>query len=197
MVFPIVDQLGALAFAAPLEKDGKISCKLTHDGKKVQFNLCRSRSEPVRGRYRLDEVREGEDGARRGLTVELEDWQAVALLQIDEAAVKAAVSASQELFGKRLTAKEVRERHEPLVREKDGQKLLKFKVKTGSYATRLLFADESEAPLETLEDDLCDVVPILSAPMLWRVNDRFGVCLQAEAMIVHPRERDVFEGFAP
>ena len=199
-MFPILDELdlATLNLQPPETKNGRTSAALKLDGRTPYFNLCKTRDAPVRCKYRLDQVRDGEDGARRGLTVELEDWQAAALEAVDQKVVKMVAAQSKALFKKELSVAEVRERYEPIVKvREDGEKLMKMKVKTTGYATKLYLSDETPAELSLLEDGPCEVVPILSAPLVWVMGPRFGVVVQAEAMIVHPRERDVFAGFAP
>ena len=199
-MFPILDELdlATLSLQPPETKNGRTSAALKLDGKAPYFNLCRTRDAPVRCKYRLDQVRDGEDGARRGLTVELEEWQAAALEAVDQKVVKMVAAQSKALFKRELSVAEVRERYEPIVKvREDGAKLMKMKVKTTGYATKLYLSDETPAELSLLENEPCEVVPILSAPLVWVMGPRFGVVVQAEAMIVHPRERDVFAGFAP
>ena len=199
-MFPILDELdlATLTLQPPETKNGRTSAALKLDGKAPYFNLCRTRNAPVRCKYRLDQVRDGEDGARRGLSVELEEWQAAALEAVDQKVVKMVAAQSKALFKRELSVAEVRERYEPIVKvREDSAKLMKMKVKTTGYSTKLYLSDETPAELSLLEDEPCEVVPILSAPLVWVMGPRFGVVVQAEAMIVHPRERDVFEGFAP
>ena len=199
MPHPIVDQLdlATLTLLPPETKNSRTSAPLKVDGRTPYFNLCRTRDAPVRCKYRLDQVRDGEDGARRGLLVELEAYQAAALEAVDEKIIKMVAAQSKALFKKDLSIAEVRERYEPLVKvREDGEKLMKMKVKTTGYATKLYLSDETPAELSLLEDDPCEVVPILSLPLVWVMGPRFGVVVQAEAMIVHPREqRDAFAGF--
>ena len=199
-MFPILDELNlaTLTLQPPETKNGRTSAALKLDGRTPYFNLCRTRDAPVRCKYRLDQVRDGEDGARRGLTVELEEWQAAALEAVDQKVVKMVAAQSKALFKRELSVAEVRERYEPIVKvREDGAKLMKMKVKTTGYATKLYLSDETPAELSLLEDEPCEVVPIISAGLVWVMGPRFGVVVQAEAMIVHPRERDVFAGFAP
>ena len=199
LMFPILDQLDAstLTLQPPETKNGRMSAALKLNNKAPYFNLCCSRDAPVRCRYRLDSVRENEDGARRGLTVELQPSQIAALEAFDKRVIQMVAAQSKAFFKKDLSEAEIRERYEPLVRVREnGEKLLKFKIKTTGYATKLYLDQETPAELSVLEND-CEVVPILSMPLVWVMGSRFGVCLQAEAMIVYPSERDVFEGFAP
>lgn len=176
-----------------LPSDDRIALKL--DEKAVWCNLCRTRSSPVKTRFPLDAAWEG--GSRRGLTVALDKEQVQILSKLDALVCEKVAAASKEIFGRPLPLAQVRERYEPLVKEKDGEALLKFKVKCERVPTKLYFADGSPAPLSILEDGRAEVVPILSLPLLWFMDERsrFGLCCQAEGMIVKPAER-LFDAFS-
>ena len=176
-----------------LPSDDRVALKL--DEKAVWFNLCRTRSVPVKTRYPLDAAWEG--GSRRGLTVALQADQTELLRRLDAFVCEKVAASAKQIFGQPLTLAQVRARYEPLLKEKDGEALLKFKVKCERVPTKLYFADESPAPLSLLEDGRAEVVPILSLPLLWFMDERsrFGLCCQAEGMIVAPAER-LFDAFS-
>ena len=193
---PTLDSIPILEFLPPsLSPKGLKKIDIKADGKALFLNLCPSMQAPMTTKYRLDIVREGEDPTRRGLAVSIEDYHAKGLEALDAQVVKHVTAHSGTIFEKQLTEQEVRARYEPLLKTReDGQRYVKIKVKAGDYATKLYFPDKTPAPLSKLEDGLARIVPIVSIPMLYFTEGRFGCVIQAEKMIVDPI--DVFDDFA-
>lgn len=171
----------------------------TKTSNKLVFNLCSDPRSPFACRYRLDVVREDQDGSRRGLAVKIEDEACLKALQtLDEHVIAHAKKNSKEFFKKsNMTHEEIMARYKPLVskaQEDDEFYSIKFKVKCKGYATTLHLLngdttiEENGATIEDISQPGAKVAPILSAYQLWFMagGATFGVSLQAEKMIVLP-----------
>lgn len=164
---------------------------------KLVFNLCKDARKPFACRYRLDTVREDQDGSRRGLIVRIQDESVQHALQaLDDQVVQHALKNCKEFFKKsNMTEAEVRLRYKALVtkvKEEDEDFCIKFKVKCKGWPTVLhLLRDdrtieEDGATLEDISQNGAYVAPILSAYGLWFMGGgtSFGVTIQAERMVV-------------
>ena len=155
--------------------------------------------EPFKTRYRLDSVRDDQDGSRRGLSVCIENKEALAKLKLlDTMAIATAVANSKEWFKKSLSEVEITARYKPIVhkaQEEDETECCKFKVKCGSskFPTRLhlMLSDgkiiENGASLDDINKGSL-VAPILSIFSVWFMGggSSFGISMQAEEMIIQP-----------
>lgn len=171
----------------------------TKASNKLVFNLCSDPRSPFACRYRLDVVREDQDGSRRGLIVKIENDACLAALKtLDEHVIAHAKKNSKEFFKKsNMTHEEIMARYKPLVskaQEDDENYSLKFKVKCKGYPTALHLLNEDKtieengATIEDISQPGAKVAPILSAYQLWFMagGATFGVTIQAEKMVVLP-----------
>ena len=205
MPYPFVGDIDMtkVHFGPFLNIDNKQRVELHKDNtatksNKLVFNLCDDPSEPFACRFRLDTVRDDQDGSRRGLIVKLEDPAVLnALTALDDAVVAAAMRNSKEWFKKTLTEAEIRLRYTSLVykpKEEDLVSCTKFKVKCKMYPTKLhLLRDDGKivpdgGTLDDISYNGAMVAPILSAYGLWFMGggSSFGVTIQAEEMVVKP-----------
>lgn len=171
----------------------------TKSSNKLIFNLCQDPREPFGCRYKLDTVREDQDGSRRGLIVKLEDPSVLAALQaLDDHVIAHAMKNCKEFFKKSsMTEADIRLRYKPLVvkaQEEDDFYCTKFKVKCKGWATELHLlhddktVEEKAGTLEHISQYGAYVAPILSAYGLWFMGGgtSFGITIQAEKMVVKP-----------
>ena len=181
------------------QKDGRSMVEICKDKSsttknKLVFNLCPDVDSKFPTRYRLDSVRDDQDGSRRGLTVSIGDTSAVKqLTMLDDHLVATAVANSKEWFKKTLTEIEVRARYKPIVffaQEDDSVPSCKFKVKCTKYPTKLHLSEgdmiyENGGKLEHLNKG-ASVAPILSIYSVWFMGggSSFGISMQAEEMVI-------------
>lgn len=190
--------MASVKFGPFTNTDGKQRVELLKDNKKLVFNLCSEATEPFNCKFRLDSVRDDQDGSRRGLVVAISD-QAVldSLTALDDLVKYEAMQNSKEWFKKaNMTKEEVDMRYQPLVFKAmpdDDFMSIKFKVKCKNYPTKLhllrddLAIKEDGANLAHISEDGAMVAPILSAFGLWFMGgSRFGITIQAEEMVVKP-----------
>jgi hypothetical protein len=175
----------------PVKNNGKQVVELKHSKGELFFNLCTDPHDPLTCRYRLDRVRDDQDGSRRGLVVNVGGDVLKSLKALDEIVVQAAFKHSKEWFKKELSEEEVRLRYKPLVGDEPH---IKFKVKCppGKNPTKLhrLYDDGSVlahgGKVEHLERPGAAVAPILNVYSLWFMANAFGLVIQADEMIVKP-----------
>ncbi len=181
----------------------------TKTSNKLVFNLCADPREPFACRYKLDTVREDQDGSRRGLIVKLEDPIALAALQaLDDHVMAYALKNCKDFFkNQNMTETDVRQRYRPLVfkaQDQDEFFCTKFKVKCKDWPTELHLLHDDKTlehrggSLEHISQYGASVAPILTAYGLWFMGGglSFGVTIQAEKMVVKPgAPRPLFSEF--
>jgi len=190
----------------PFQNDGKKQKVELFRGKSstgrmlpLTFNLTSDCKKPFVCRFKLDQVREDQDGSRRGLMVRIEDEESLkGLTALDDAVVAHALKNSKEIFKKtNMTEAEVRMRYRPLVmkaREEDEGFSIKFKVKCKKNPTSLHLLDndgliaKDQGTLEQLSQHGVSVAPILNCYSLWFMGGgtSFGITVQAEEMVILP-----------
>ena len=205
MPYPFVGEIDmSKVHFGPMINDGtKQKVEIHKDGSstkpknKLIFNLCTDPREPLECRYKLDTVREDQDGSRRGLVVKIQDPECLKALQaLDDAVIAHALKNCKELFKKNLSEDEIRLRYKPLVfkaKDEDEEFSVKFKVKCKGYPTELHLLhddntiEEKAGTLEHLSENGAYACPILSAYGLWFMGgNSFGITIQAEKMVVKP-----------
>lgn len=210
MPFPFVGDIdmSKIHFVPTTMDSGKQRIEIYKDANvtkhnRLVFNLTPDPREPFGCRYKLDAVRDDQDGTRRGLIVKIENEDTLrALRSVDEQVVQYAVKNMKECFGKKhtLTEAEVRQRYRPLVfkaNEEDDFFCTKFKVKCGNYQTRLHLlhdddtVEEAMGRVEHIEEYGAFVAPILNVYALWFMGggSSFGVTIQADDMFVRPGKK--------
>jgi hypothetical protein len=206
MPYPFVAEIDMTkVHFGPMVNDGKQKVEIhkdntsTKSSNKLIFNLCRDPREPFGCRFKLDTVREDQDGSRRGLIVKLEDHNVLAALQaLDDHVIAHAMKNCKEFFKKSsMTEADVRLRYKPLVlkvQEDDDFHCTKFKVKCKGWATELhllhddMTIETQAGSLDHISQYGACVAPILSAYALWFMGGgtSFGITIQAEKMVVKP-----------
>jgi hypothetical protein len=182
----------------------------TAGGNRVEFQLCPDTAAPLECKYRLDDVKEGQNPHRRGQKVKVTDAATLAALAaIDERIVATAIERSAEWFGRTIPADQVRARYKPIAEvahDGDDHHTMKitFKGPGAPVPTELFRLDEktgkvsADGQLEHLELKGARVVPIVSAYALYFLGGgtQFGLSFAAEKVIYTAgRKRDVLAGF--
>lgn len=210
MPYPCLSDIAieTIKFSKMYIVDGKSRVDISQaNGKKLIFALCSDCQDPYSTRYPLDNIREdATDKTRRGQKILLEEEDTKkALLDLDEAVIRAAVENAADWFKSKIPVDEeiIRSRYQRIVFEEapeDAHPCMKFKVKTetAKVPTKLhrVLPDgrivELQGRVSDLEAPGAKLAPILSSFGLWFMGGKdptkFGVSFQAEEIVVTPGE---------
>ena len=168
---------------------------------KFKVNLAPGAEEPLRAVFPLDSVRDDGNPQRRSQAIMITEPKACQKLkELDDIIVNHAFANSKEYFKEKLSLEGVRARYKKLAMhtgDDDSQVTIKVKVKCdgAKFPTVLHLRDavtnaltQEGGKVEHLEERGALLVPIVSGYALWFMAGSFGLCLQAEEMIVTPGE---------
>ena len=180
--------------------DAQVDISMDATSKKIhlRFQLCPHEDDPLITRYGLDLVRVG-DTTRRGLTCIVSNKTAIASLKaLDQPSSRTAVAHSRILFRRTLTGRGGTRTIQARPRTLEGTTRLcpTSSSSRSSARARRCRPRSSASPTghggarqlgDVLSGRGTRVVPVVSAYGLWfMAGGCFGLCLQAERMLVDP-----------
>jgi len=170
---------------------------------RITFQIGKE-TKPFVSKWALSVPREGEDGKRRSWEMNLDDEEAVKVLEdLDNLIIENAILNSREWFKKTLNKDQIEARYKRLVKDpkNEGDKktcFVKLNCPPSDRPTPIMkIVGEKKLSKGCIEDLTAnaEVIAIVRIPSIWFMSDSFGATISVEKLIVKSVPKKSFDEF--